>query len=178
MLKRLFVSVLLPAKLRKQFMDYMSALPETKDLRIPDISTLHITVCFVGNVEEKEVPNVKKCLKESLKDAHRFHLALGKIVFAPLAGEQSMIWATFSGKGDFKKLAKEVCGNLDVNNKNALVPHVTLARFNRPEIAQELTLKRHGIKDGLEVSSLELIESQLRPSGPKYEVVGSYKLKA
>jgi RNA 2',3'-cyclic 3'-phosphodiesterase len=150
-------------------------------MRLTPPENYHITVSFVGETEEKQAAQIQKVLQEIAQDTQPFSLPFETLREAPPSGEKNMAWATYTPTSEFMDLVhtvestvREVTHYPDSRKGHTPIPHITLARFKRgTDIALENTyIPAHHIP----VTSLNLYESKLTPSGSKYSVLSSYSL--
>lgn len=169
MMHRVFIAINLPENIKKQLADYQKKIEglfqSPSPIRWTKEENLHISLEFLGNLSDDEVMKVCQDTEEFAKNKQPFTVTLNKISYGPPKKmPQRMIWVT----GD--KIA-------ELN----LTPHVTLGRIKmwefrqiepeeRPEVSQEIGLS-------FEVNSLEVMESQLKKSGPDYTILESCPLK-
>jgi len=164
MMHRIFIAINLPENIKKQLADYENNWPELP-VRWTKEDDLHITLEFLGNLSDDELLRACQDTETFAKNHQPFTVTLDKITYGPPDKmPPRMIWATGP------KIA-------ELN----LMPHITLGRIKawafrqiepeeRPEVAQEINLN-------FEVNSLEVVESQLKKSGPDYTILASCQLK-
>ena len=162
MKKRLFVAIQLPQNLRDVFVDYQENI-RRREIRWTLPENLHITLCFLGYLEEEAVAGLIQKFESTCSKVPPFELAFEKIMFAPPLKLPRMIWALFSDKGNYGRLAHTLCGTPHA------IAHVTLARFKDPSLAKGISLKQPP-KEKFTVSSCDLMESSLSPKGPTYSL--------
>jgi len=181
MKKRLFIAVPLPQEQLDELSSYSTKYP-SKDVRWTAPENLHITVYFCGNTDEEKIQEMNTKLEQALKSIKPFNLDWKELHFAPLSRPPRMIWAQFEASQEFTKLVhtiyEVVKEFLDDSEKPhpKPIPHVTVARFKNPRVAEEIDLTQPKINT-LKVDKIELISSELSTNGPKYSVLHNYKLQ-
>lgn len=179
MKRRMFAAIPLPDTLRHELAAYgrRSRAPEIRWTREEN---LHITVYFIGWVDESALTDVKEKMRGALEGAEPFTLTFDRILFAPPGKTKRMVWALFRDSKSYEKLAESVAqalGEYADGTMLKLIPHVTLARFKVPGIAKGNELREPKLTvNEFAVSRVELMESKLSPSGPTYSVVESYEI--
>lgn len=174
--KRLFVSI----PLSKEYKDVLAASQEKdqyKHLRFATTEQFHLTVCFIGDTDDRLLPVIADALSEAAAKRSPFALAFERIDLFPLKIRQpNMVWAFFRESEIFEDLARDV--------KNALVkadpaflplreewrkdiPHVTLARFRGREYPRQPRQPLSPLPP-MPVDRIELMTSVLYPDGPLY----------
>lgn len=180
MQKRLFIALPFPKdalKILQKFRDEMGRL--TPYARWTPAGNLHVTLLFLGNVEESALESVASSLCESVRETPPLSLTVRRAVYAPQDREPNMIWLQFEDDPAFSALAdmqaKQFSSflSLAASAHTGERPHITLARFKRTvEPHRLIRLRRTGLEDmTLSFSSCLLMESQLTASGPIYREI-------
>lgn len=180
MKKRLFIAIPLAPDFKEAFVNSS----KRRDLfwvrwTVPE--NLHITVCFLGGVEESLVARIIEKLEEVLTHMRLFSLEFKEIVFAPPGRPPQMIWGVFKRNDSYSNLAKSVERAMkefiETPSDREQIPHVTLARFKNADALQGIELSSPGLKDNtLQVRSCELVEAKLFSAGPIYTLVKKFQL--
>lgn len=182
MKKRLFVAIPISEYLRKIFAEYREGCNiEGPRWTVPE--NLHITVYFLGYVDEESVPMVRDKIREACASFSSFNLEFSHVEFAPPGRPARMIWAVFRDKnGEYKRFVDSVYETLkgfsskDFRGKD-VIARVTFARFGETSIGKELNLAQPIVENKiLEVSSCDLMESRLARTGPAYSIIEKFKL--
>jgi 2'-5' RNA ligase len=151
-----------------------SLAPRSKVTWIPP-ERLHLTIRFIGNVDEERRHALEAALQPVL-DVPSFALAIAGIGTFPRSGHPRVIWAGVAkGQERLDEIAREVTTRLEragvPAEDRAFSPHLTLARVRdaaglrsepliEPDRAAELGATR--------VEAITLFESRLSPKGPTY----------
>jgi len=186
MKRRLFAAIGLPDDLRAELASYgrreAAAWPGARWTHPAD---LHITVVFFGDVEETQVSDLAEALRETASERGPLELEFSAVTLAPPRGSRrTMIWASFATSGDFSGLAEAVrrASGLfatKMPEAEAALPHVTLARLERPVAAGS----RHFGEAGpatrrFTAREITLFESHLGSDGPRYRPLAAFKISA
>lgn len=188
-MKRLFVAIEASDKLKKELLIFSKKHP-IAGVRWVAFQNLHITIQFLGWIEEDKISSIKKDIQKITQTTAPFPLKFEKLIFAPPAKKKRMIWATLSGGGQYQKMVKEISfilkkyisENLKEADENILrknrTPHITLARFKNSTNLEGLNLDNVNIKkEEFWVSEVSLWESSLNHSGAKYKIIEKFKFK-
>ncbi|MEA3344561.1 MAG: hypothetical protein U9Q16_02695, partial [Patescibacteria group bacterium] len=118
-----------------------------------------------------------------------FYISLNRISYGPLKTiPPKMVWAKFDDSKDFNSLRNNL-NNLLLDSKiisfsldgKKFSPHITLGRVKKMEWRQIEPEDRQDIEQDLDlkfpISSIEIMESKLKRSGPEYTILESAKLK-
>lgn len=192
MKKRLFIAIPLSDDWLGAFGDFQKRcnkefdLKDKKDFRWTKVDNLHITICFLGWVEEEKVLEISQKLKEVLAGVKPFELEFENIIFGPPKMTARMIWAVFKNSRHYQELVKSVNEVMQKFSEEAVseldrepIAHITLARFKDGRISKhEEILKLFLTKETiLKIDNILLMESRLSPSGPTYLIVENFNLR-
>jgi len=177
MTRRLFVAIRIdPNPKMEEVIENLGNFPSTKTVRKEN---LHINLKFLGDVEEKQIEESKKILKE-LRDFKPFKVKLEGIGAFPSKEYIKVIWI-----GVKSSKIEEIAEEIEIKyaergfkkRKRNYVPHVTLARVkNKPKQDIKKVFEKYDKKyKEIEVKEIELIESELTPKGPIYKTVEKIK---
>lgn len=136
---------------------------------------MHLTLAFLGEVEERRVPEVEDVMYAATEGIHE-PLSLRAQGIGAFPDEEGVrvMWAGLDGQVPrlFElqaRLVKELrAAGFEVDSKRYR-PHITLARFRWPQPLPE-RLARLQVFGEWQISELQLIESHLRPAGARYVV--------
>lgn len=170
--KRLFVGIGLPELVTRDLADLD---PHIKGVRWLAPEQMHLTVSFLGQVEE----SMAEVLKEKLRAIrwHWFFLPITGLGSFPAQGRPSIIWAgTGAGHPHLFQLHKRVqeavlAAGLEPDLR-AWRPHITLARCQgaAPHAVQHFVKKHAGFEAGLvRVAEFSLFSSRPTPAGSAYQ---------
>ena len=133
---RLFVAI----EFDEPFWKQLVKLQDSLRTAAPDVSytrpeNLHLTLKFIGELEETKLPQLCDSLNQVLK-MREFTIALTALDFLPERGPIRIIGAAVNGGGKLEVLQTMVdvaCGRLEIPMDNRRYrPHITLARARRP----------------------------------------------
>lgn len=178
MTKRLFVSISLPAEWQNAFVDYYAQF-SVRDVRWTPKENVHITVCFLGDVDEAHIGGIQEKIKNVCANAESFSLSFENISFAPPGMPPRMVWAMFAPSEAYQQLAEDMQealrSFLNVEPHEDVVPHATLARFKTPVLTKEIDVTK--VQSGFtsfEVCSVELVASRLDLADVRYEALETF----
>lgn len=192
MKRRIFIAIQMPEELKNTAEFYLKPFFNDRNIRIPKKEGWHITLLFCGYLDEKEIEELKKIVKNVASGFRTFEFFPSKILFAPL-NRPRMIWLNFGFAPQFANLKKQIeeaiisCQGrglfrdfrLETREPN---PHLTLARFEEryfPNIKKFLpVVPAEGVDLAKEtgpflVKSIDVMESHLSRSGAEYEMICS-----
>lgn len=184
---RAFIAIPLPAAvtatLAKSGQSLARQLPPNS-VRWVKPEAMHLTLRFLGDTAENQLPALKQGLDEICGRYAPFELQLGELGCFPNPRRPRVIWGglkELSAEGGLcRRLAAEIEGMVvglgwQAEGK-AFRPHLTIGRVREgqrlPEVAWGQALEPLTFA----VTAVHLIESQLRPSGPLYTTLHSSSL--
>jgi len=134
--------------------------------------SIHITLKFLGEIDEKTLARVKEALARIRFEP--FEISVCGVMGNP-ASAPRVIWCEVRDGGGCRRLfelVEEALGPLGIpGERRAYTPHATLARVKRFDpsllpILKDLAAEEFG---SCPVSSIRLKKSTLTPQGPVYE---------
>jgi 2'-5' RNA ligase len=156
--------------------ELMSRSPEAaRALTWVDPQRLHLTLHFLGEIDERHVDALSSRLSEPSAQA-AFSIGFGCVGWFPAAGTPRVVWLDISrGAADLAALHAEVGRRLEqlgleIENR-PFRPHLTLGRVKRPVRADLLRPLRSLTYDALDLCRVDhatLVHSGLGREGPVY----------
>jgi len=143
--------------------------------------SLHLTLKFLGSVEEKKVPVILEKLKEAVSDARSFPMVFGDLGVFPNLNQPRVIWVGVKkGEKEICRLQKRVEDRLSElgfkPEKRGFSPHLTLGRIkalgSRGEVLRSLKELDQPEIGGINVTRVSLMKSTLTPKGAIYTELG------
>jgi len=189
-LSRLFVGVFPPDEWRERLMQMDAAVrdaePAWRDAKWVPEENVHVTLAFLGDVEEQAVPALCDRLTTVAAGHPAFSLVFDAVLARPSARHARMLWAAFSDPEEqCASLAADVAAAGEMAGSRAdrrpFNAHVTLCRSRRPRSIRDETLdgacgSGNGTHHSLSVPSITLCESRLTPRGAVYSTRATWEL--
>jgi len=178
--RRIFIAINLPEEIKRNLADYQNKWPELP-IRWTKPRNLHITLEFLGYVNNEELFEISKTIKEVASKQQPFSINLSKICYGPPKKmPPRMIWAVGEKSPQFTALKDDLKKSLLSSEKREFFPHITLGRIRqwewrriepeeRPEMEEEINLT-------FSVNSVEVMESELKKGGAEYAILESREL--
>lgn len=172
MTARLFVSVPVPPG--EELRALLETLGSARGLRPVREDMLHLTLCFIGDIDESMIGTVRACMRDAVRDLVPFTAELEGIGAFPEKGDPRVIWVGTGGSGSrFTALSAAVRREFDDAgiryDRKPFRPHVTVARVRdgvrRPELPGFPSGRRFGT---FACDGISLVGSELTPSGAKH----------
>jgi len=180
MKRRLFIAINLPGKTKKRLVDYQKKWIELDPTLIRWVKkdNLHVTLLFIGYVDDDEMYEVCKITEQVAKNHEPFMIDLEKIVLGPPNRTPRMFWLQGKKSDELGKLQGELTEKIEQRagaRHDALKPHVTLARFRSP-LVKSLPKVNEEFHSQVPVETIEIMQSNLRRGGAEYLVLESIEL--
>jgi 2'-5' RNA ligase len=177
--ERLFVACDVPLIARQWIHDAIDR-EAFDDARWITLENQHITLRFLGATSSERAPLVMDACAAAA-DAHgSARVRVDGLGVFPSLRRAAVLWAGV--RDESRVLTKLAAGLDDVleelgwdREKRSFTPHVTLARFRRPQRMGALPKLPSGAPD-FDIDSLTLYRSRLHPKGSRYEVIGRFPL--
>ncbi len=194
---RCFTAILFTGKNRDAIADYRRRL----ELQLPDsIATinwekqknLHVTVNFLGDVEEKLLRNIILDTREKMiPPAPPVHLSIGNIGAFPSLHKPKILWIGCADHSHYlafshsllNTIIKEVGKGAIPVESHAYTPHVTLGRIRSVHDFQKLTNVIMDFKEKTSFTcdeyplSLAFMQSTLAAGGSDYSIIEEIPLQ-
>ena len=169
---RLFIALNLPP------LDLFTTLQ--KEIDDPDlrmVKTFHLTLKFLGEVNESIVKNIVEQLTHLTLQP--LTLTFDHIGFFPNSSRPQVVWVGINEQEEVMLLQKKIDASLSTlfPLDKHFHPHVTLARVKRISTPNTWLKKTYELKIPTTVtqtSSFSLIQSNLTPQGPVYTVLREF----
>lgn len=175
--KRLFIGIPIPAQLQTSLYQPLVHLQQDMNNGIRWIpkENYHITLQFIGNTSPDSIEIIIALLNEGLANTNKFHLNFTQYVFFPHRNPY-MIWAKAEERSAFDSLQKNIQLLLKMKAQvsKPAIPHITIARFKNSKMAKKIDLPDLKEPLTLQVDSIVLWESVLRPAGAIYQKISTF----
>lgn len=157
--------------------------PRVRYKRWQPLHQAHVTLHFLGEVPEAELPAIQAACEAAAAGHGPFSLSLAELGAFPNPRKASVLWVGLGGDRD-ALAALQADGKARLQaagvtlEDRAYAPHLTLAREPLERVDWE------AVTDGLAVApcpwtveSFTLFQSQLTPKGAIHTALGTYSLK-
>jgi len=157
---RLFIAIPLPDEARKQLAELQRKLAASKTrMKLVEEENLHMTLRFIGEGEPAEWAKKLDSIAEK-----PFTLVFDEVGTYSYLKKVNVVWAGCDAPESLLNIHRVI-------GEGTLSPHVTLARVHGPpdEAFRSFLAEKPAIT--AEVTRVQLMNSALSSSGPKYGVV-------
>jgi len=183
---RLFIALNLDENLRRAIAEAQERLRASgADVKWVVPESIHITLKFLGWVDDARVPEVMEALAAALDGAAGFRLSLEGIGSFPTPTAPRVVWVGVKDGGEhLAALAERIeaaMGPLGFEREaRAFSPHVTIGRCKSAQGREGLVAAMRGERDRqfgeMEARCVDLMRSDLRPTGPIYTSQRAFRL--
>jgi 2'-5' RNA ligase len=187
---RVFIAINLPEDIKNELISYQEKWPELP-IRWTRKDNLHITLVFIGSVNDEGIPGICQAVKEAAGRHEPFSINFKKICYGPPGKiPPRMVWVEGEKSKELADLRDDLENSLLKSSgqkyqeikSQPFSPHVTLGRIKewefrkiepeeRPEVETDINLD-------FDVLSIEVMESELKRGGPEYIILESCPLSS
>ena len=155
------------------------------DIKLVEPENIHITLKFLGDINEDLVPEICNIITDASSDVEPFSLKLLDTGAFPNLNYIKVLWVGLDDPGPLPVLAKVLDNKLHQlgfnKEKRGFKPHVTLGRVKsrkNKEALKQILIKNQNRDFGkIYVKSICLKRSILSSKGPTYYTLYDAKLK-
>lgn len=177
-LHRLFIAVELPEEVRRAIAGWARSVARPGDrIKVVPARNLHITLTFIGERPESEIPSIAAALREGA--APVTGLSTGAPLWLPRRRPRALALEIHDGRGQLAEVqsavARAVASRLDLSAPGkAWLPHLTAIRLRRgasppgPDLPVTPAL-------GFDAEAVTLFRSRLDPEGAEYEALERFE---
>ncbi len=186
MLRRIFIAINLPEDIKDKlliFSEKYSRLPA----RWTERENIHITLNFLGNLDENQLLETIKTAKEVALKHNSFLLRIEQVCYGPLNKfPPRMVWVLGEKGQEILGLQNDLENvffdlpsyQYKIKESRRFFPHITLARiksFEFRRLGEGIEIDE-ALESSFEVNSIEVIESQSKKTGVEYAILESIEL--
>lgn len=191
---RTFIAAELDPKLKKALATMQDSLKQALHRLAPAgrvqwvrVESIHLTLKFLGDIEETQVENILQLLREAARDRAPFSVQVEGLGVFPDLRVPRVLWVGLSG--DAKRLI-QLAHSIDTTlaplgllpEPKPYSPHLTLARVKEgalnigKALVDSGVMRESQLMGKLSIDAVALIKSQLTPSGSIYSRLGQIPL--
>ncbi|MEW6101064.1 MAG: RNA 2',3'-cyclic phosphodiesterase [Candidatus Omnitrophota bacterium] len=187
---RAFIAIDLPKETKAALAGIVGQLKKTgADVKWVNPDNIHLTLKFLGEMEEKKIKEAVTAVKEVAENKNAFILRVSSLGAFPNINSPRVIWLGIdSGDAETKVIAQELEEKIEKigvpKEERPFSSHITIGRLRSPKNRENLVqeLKRlgeeiQGDEKEFYADKITLFKSTLTPKGPIYEPVMEASLK-
>jgi 2'-5' RNA ligase len=185
---RTFIGIEVVSAVRQQLVELQDRLRAVSgEVKWVEPENLHLTLKFLGDVDEQDLYAVCKTADEAVSGQEPFEMTVAGVGAFPNAGRPRTIWAGVT-QGSREAIAMQA--NLErlfakqgyPREDRRYTPHLTLGRSRHgrpnPDLAGLIQQLADWQAGPTSVSEILVMASQLTPNGPIYSIMGRGRLRA
>ncbi len=179
---RTFIAVDTSESIRAQLEKLQQSLARsTDDVRWVEPKTVHLTLNFLGEVDERDVYAVCKSVEAAVAETPPFEMTVAGVGAFPNAARPRVIWAGVrQGSQELTAIHDAIDDALEgqgyPREARAFTPHFTIGRIRRtmpnPQLQNALEKRGNWEAGSFRVSEILVMASDLSSEGPTYSVMG------
>ncbi|MFA7710696.1 MAG: RNA 2',3'-cyclic phosphodiesterase [Candidatus Neomarinimicrobiota bacterium] len=185
-MKRTFIAIPVSQETRRQVESIRQTLPELNtNVRLVSSQNLHLTLKFLGDTDEKAIPDISQAVESVVSDFQKFQYICEGTGCFPNAHHPRVLWLGISqGVDQIQSLANAIGSILQTfgyaPEKRGFQPHLTIGRVKDPRrkiagIESFLKLKINPTINPVE--NVIFYESNLTSGGAIYTRLVVFNLK-
>jgi len=169
---RLFVAIELTKQIKKQLAEVCQEIEFIKASWVnPD--NIHLTLKFLGEVDEGLLPKIKSSLNKALKDTTTLTLTITDFGAFPSPKKARVFWVGTQKSEELKSIANKIGDALVPlgfeKEKRSFKAHLTIARLRAIKDITTQLKKLKPINQEILVKEVVLFKSKLSPKGAVYD---------
>jgi 2'-5' RNA ligase len=187
---RVFIAIDIDEQIREALRDLQQQLQSKVDIRKSDVKwvnpdNMHLTLKFLGETKDEQVPEVCNIVKDVVSRYKNFELDVETV--GHFGGRSARVLWVGCGQNceELLRLQEDIERQLASagwpEEKRRFTGHLTLCRIRNPKAGMKLAQLTQAYKDFkigiVPADAVSVYQSQLRPTGPVYTVLGNYKLQ-
>lgn len=174
---RCFIAVELPETVKDSLGDVLNILRKSPaSVRWIPPENIHLTIKFLGQTEESLIAPMKESLNKKLLTYKPFYITITNVGCFPDERRPRIVWIGIDRSESLSKLQKEIDADLVkfgfALEKRGFSPHLTIGRVkaqhNLLGMLRMLKEIRSSSFAHMEVKSISLMKSVLKPAGAQY----------
>lgn len=175
----MFVAALLPEEIKELINEYVGALkPLCEGVRWERCEKLHVTLKFLGDVEELQTDKLTAAIGKLIPDFSPFELKIEKLGGFPNLRNPRVLYIGLSENDELRAFQEKIEQKLGalgfVNERRRFTPHVTVGRVRR-----RLKLKKPlpvSESVSFKIDKIGIMKSELSNEGSVYTPLSLFTL--
>lgn len=173
---RCFIGIEIEPKLTDPIKNIQNDINDYVDATFVKPDNLHFTLAFLGDVQEKNINEIRDSVESVIKNIRRKKIDVGGLGVFPNKKFVRILWV---GSDGLENIA-EAFNSILCDNKKP-VPHVTIARIknvtNKKKLIDYIESNENLYIGKMNVNEIKLKKSVLTPKGPIYSNLMVFELE-
>ena len=183
---RAFIAIAVPESVLRSCEELMARLRRLNlQGRFTRTRSMHLTLQFLGNVEEEQIPGITEILEQAGNGVTPFDLEVGRLGVFPHLTHPRVVWIGVEPVDALTTLQIKIQQGLEPlgfpKENRDFHPHLTLLRLksrkNLRQLAQYIDTEGPGLRAGvIQIEQIHLYQSILKPQGAEYRKLFTARL--
>jgi len=187
---RTFIAINLDQEIKRSLSQFVGELkarsPERRGIRWVRPEGMHLTLKFLGEIDEEKIPRIESILKRISEKFEPFPLKIkGTGSFPPKSKTPRVLWVAIEEVEGLMRLQSNMEEEMESlgfpKERRTFHPHLTLGRVKSfSDIKETLDFfeKNRDKNFGeMEAKKITFFRSVLKPTGAEYSVLSEFELK-
>lgn len=176
---RTFIAIEIPKNIKnKLYNSFNKERERTEGVKWVEEKNLHITLKFMGEIEENKIPLISEVLEEVQDKFKTFEVYLKEAGAFPDLRFPRVLWVGIHPEEKIKEIFDFVEKKLEKTGipreKRNFHPHITVARVKK---RGKINFEKKNFGDDFKIKKIVLFKSELNPEGPVYTPLKEVELK-
>ncbi|MCO6430053.1 MAG: RNA 2',3'-cyclic phosphodiesterase [Deltaproteobacteria bacterium] len=183
---RLFTAITLTGQVQREIMRLIARLEEEQvgSLRLVSPENAHVTLCFLGEVQEDKLPMLHGELEAVCSAVSRFEFTLAGLGAFPSVEAPRILWVGLAPPEPFRQLAAAISNAarkmaIQVEERE-FHPHITIGRLKEQRYKEKAQafIGKTTVREvpPCKIESADLYRSIQNREGSKYEMISRFNL--
>jgi 2'-5' RNA ligase len=176
--KRCFIALVPDEVVVADLVEAARPLRQVDGLKLSPAENLHVTLKFLGDVDDAQQDDVIAAIRLALEGAAPFPIDIHELVYLPDPHKARTVAAAVEGPPMLGLLNEKLEDAMELagfpREGRAFRPHITLGRFKHPPHRGVPRIELPAT--GCLIDRLTLMASDLRPTGPIYTILAEFPL--
>ena len=187
---RCFIAIDINDKIRRALSDLQQQLAGGVDIKKSDVKwvnpeNIHLTLKFLGEIKDEKAVEVCNIVENVVGRHRSFELDIESVGYFGSKAARVLWVGTGEGSDELKRLQEDLEKQFVSagwpEETREFTGHLTLCRIRKSAAGVKLAQMSEDYKDlklgTISADSVSVYQSQLKPTGPVYTVLGNYKLQ-
>jgi len=181
MKQRIFIAINLPEEFKQEIITVQKKLMKFDwPVRWTSIDNLHITLRFIGLINNNEIDRVNQIVDEAIKGIKPLIVGINNFIAFPSLKMPRIICLNVEENDVLYNLQATIAGAIEEqgigeSERHPFTGHITLGRLGMVN-ANFRALTKIEFKSEFKVKSVEVMQSVLKPQGSEYSTMNSFNL--
>ena len=187
MVIRSFLAFELPYNIKKMVRQVSEHIRRANlNVRWVNVDNIHLTVVFMGNIREEDIPAIKGQIRKACMEFGPFDIELNGLGVFPNVQRPRVLWLGLDGDiermSSLKSALQELLKPFGIKEeKRSFRPHLTMGRFRKPnrgDSTLDNIISQYKDLDGpvCQLKELIMFKSELKREGAEYTKMESWPL--